>query len=283
MLKKIISILFILLVFCFYLHGQEKEGLQTAYEYKIGPQDLLEISVFGLAELNKTVRVSGDGKISLPLLGDIKVEGLTRGEVEKKLSQLLEKDYLQDPHVTVFIREYQSKMVSVLGAVAKPGAYELVGPQSLLQIISKAGGLTSEAGEEIIVFRGSDDGGSESIKIPVRDLIIQGDPELNIQLHPQDIVSVPVDEVVYVYVFGQVNRPGALEVKKSNIPTLLRAIAQAGGFSNRAAKGRVVIKKKDEQGMEINIKVNAKDIIKGKKEDIQLEENDVVFVPESIF
>lgn len=252
-------------------------------EYRIGPQDLLEFSVFGLEELNKTVRVSEDGSISLPLIGDIQVEGLTKGEVEKKLSQLLEKDYLQDPQVTVFIREYQSKRVSVIGAVKNPGPYELIGHQTLLQIISRAGGLTKEAGKEIMVIREQNDGETESIRIPIDDLIIQGKVDLNIALKPNDIVNIPIDRIVRVYVFGQVRNPGALEVKKSNIPTLLQAIAQAGGFSDRASKGGVLLKRMDETGKEIQKKINAKAIIKGKKEDIQLKENDVVFVKESLF
>jgi len=254
-----------------------------ATDYKVGPKDLLEISVFGLDELNKTVRISEEGKITLPLLGEVEVEGLTKAELERKLSQLLEEKYLQNPQVTVFIREYQSKRVSVLGAVPNPGTYELLGRQTLLQIISKAGGLTQDAGKEIIVIRQQEDGTSTSLKISIEDLIQKGDPTLNIPMQLDDIINIPIDKIVHVYVFGQVKQPGALEVKKSNIPTLLQAIAQAGGFSERASKGAVLIKRIDEEGKEIKIKVNVKAIIKGKRKDIQLKENDVVYVPETIF
>ena len=252
-------------------------------EYKIGAKDLLEISVFGQDELNKTVRVSEDGKITFPLLGEVEVEGLTKVELEKKLSRLLEEKYLHNPQVTIFIREYQSKTVSVLGAVKNPGHYEILGRQTLLHIISKAGGLTKEAGEDIIIMRQPQDGSSISLKISIDGLFLKGDPDLNVPLQPSDIINVPIDKIVHVYVFGQVKNPGALDVKKSNIPTLLRAIAQAGGFSERASKGGVIIKRKDESGNEKTTKVNVKDIIKGKKKDIQLMENDVVIVPETIF
>lgn len=254
-----------------------------ATDYKIGPKDLLEISVFGLDELNKTVRVSEEGQITLPLLGEIEVEGLTKVELERKISQLLEEKYLQNPQVTIFIREYQSKRVSLLGAVKNPGPYEILGRQTLLQIISQAGGLTAEAGKEIIVIRQLPDASSISLKISIDDLILKGDPKLNIPLLPSDIVNIPIDKIVNVYVFGQVRNPGALNVKRSNIPTLLRAIAQAGGFSERASKGGVIIKRVDESGKEESIKVNVKDIIKGKRKDVQLKENDVVIVPETIF
>ena len=256
---------------------------QYSTEYRIGAKDLLEIKVFGIDELNQTVRVSEEGKILLPLLGEIEVEGLTQNGLVQKLEELLSEKYLQDPQVSIFIREYQSKRVSVLGAIRTPGPIEILGRQTLLQVISEAGGLTSEAGSDIIVIRQLADGSSTSLKISIDDLVLKGDPTLNIPLQPGDIVNVPVDKQVLIYVFGQVRNPGALQVRMSNIPTLLQAIAQAGGFGERASKGSVLIKRVDENGKETQIKVNAKDIIKGKIRDIQLLENDTIYVPESIF
>ena len=252
-------------------------------EYRIGPKDLLEISVFGADELSRTVRVSEDGKVTLPLLGEVLVDGLTKSEVEKKLGQLLGEKYVQNPQVTVFIREYQSKRVSVLGAVEKPGPYQLLGRQTLMQIISEAGGLTRDAGNEIVIIRQLSDGLSTSLRISIDDLFLKGDAKLNVPMEAGDIVTVPVDKPVVVYVFGQVKNPGALQVKKSNIPTLLQAIAQAGGFTDRASKGGVIIKRKDETGTEKEIKVNVRSILKNKVKDVQLLENDTIYVPESLF
>jgi len=268
-----------LILFSPYLLSQER----GTSDYRIGPKDLLDISVFGLDELTKTVRVSEDGKISLPLVGEVEVEGITKTELEKKLGQLLEEKYLQNPQVTVFISEYQSKRVSVLGAVRNPGPYELLGRRTLLQVISQAGGITNESGKEIIVIREVEDGVSTSLKISIEDLFLKGDARLNIPLQPDDIVNIPIDRIVNIYVFGQVRNPGALGVRKSNIPTLLQAIGQAGGFSERASKGKVLIKRIDENGKEIKMKVNVKSIIKGKRRDIRLLENDVVIVPETVF
>jgi polysaccharide export outer membrane protein len=279
MYKKLGLTILLLLLGSVVLISQER----YASEYKIGPKDLLEISVFGLDELNKTVRVSEYGKITLPLLGEVDVDGLTKTELERKLSRLLEEKYLQNPQVTVFIREFQSKRVSVLGAVENPGPYELLGRQTLLQVISRAGGLSQEAGDEIIVIREHNDGNTNSLKISIDDLFLKGDPRFNIPLEPNDIINIPVDKTVVVYVFGQVRNPGALQVKQSNIPTLLQAIAHAGGFSERASKGSVLIKRIDEEGKEHKIIVNVKDVLKGKKKDIQLKENEGVFVPETIF
>lgn len=278
--KIAILALFFVILFSIFLLSQEKFTL----EYKIGAKDLLDIKVFGLDELDSTVRVSEDGTITLPLVGEVKVKGLTKGRLEKRLSELLEEKYLHNPQVTVFIREYQSTRVSVLGAVRNPGLYDLLGRETLMQIISQAGGLTTEAGEEIIIMRQREDGTSDSFRISVDDLFVKGDAMLNIPLHPNDIVNIPIDKAVFVYVMGQVRNPGALEVRRSNIPTLLQAIAQAGGFSERASKGRILIKRKDEKtGREVQIKVNVKSILKKRKKDIQLLENDVIFVPEKVF
>jgi polysaccharide export outer membrane protein len=253
-------------------------------EYRIGPKDLLEVTALGVSEIQKlVVRVSEDGKVTLPLIGEVAVNDLTQSEVEKKLVRLLGEKYLVNPQVTVFILEYKSKRVNVLGAVEKPGPYELLGRQTLMSIISQAGGMTRDAGSEIIVIRQLADGSSTSIRISVDDLFVKGDAKLNIALEPDDIVNIPVDKVVTIYVFGQVKNPGALQVKRSNIPSLTQAIAQAGGFSDRAARGSVRIRRKSPSGQEIEIKVNAKDILTGKRKDVPLFENDTVYVPESLF
>jgi polysaccharide biosynthesis/export protein len=261
------------------LAAQEK----FTQEYRVGPKDLLEISVFGADELSRTVRVSEDGKVSLPLLGEVLVDGLTKSELEKKLADLLGEKYVQNPQVTVFIREYQSKRVSVLGAVEKPGPYQLLGRQTLMQIVSEAGGLTRDAGSDIIIIRQLPDGTSTSLRISIDDLFLKGDAKLNVPLEAGDIVNIPVDKLVAVYVFGQVKNPGALQVKKSAMPTLLQAIAQAGGFTDRASRGGVVIKRKDETGKEKEIKVNVRSILNNKQKDVPLLENDTVYVPESLF
>ena len=255
---------------------------EVRMEYKIGPKDLLEFSVFGLDEMNQTVRVSESGKITLPLLGEIEVEGLTKTELERKLGKLLE-EYLKNPQVSVFIREYQSKRVSVLGAVGEPGHYELLGRLTLLQIIAQAGSLTPEAGDEIFILRQGENGDGKTLTIPVDELMLTGDSTLNIPLEPDDIINIPLDKTVTIYVHGRVNNPGAFEVKKSKLPTLQQAIAQAGGFAEGASKGRVILKRIEKNGEEIVMKVNVKNIIKGKNKDIQLKENDVIYVPEKIF
>ena len=253
-------------------------------EYKIGPKDLLEITVFELPELNQTVRVSEDGSISLPLLGQVVIEGMAKDAVEKKLASLLEEKYLKKARVTVFIREYQSQRVAVIGAVGTPGMYELIGRTTVLQLISKAGGLTDRASNEMFVLREAKNGVRARIAIDLDDLINNGNQDLDIPLQANDTVNIPIDQMINIFVFGEVRNPGALQVRMSKRTTLLQAIAQAGGPTEGAARGSVTIKRKDRKtGKEVKMKVNLKDVINGKRPDIELREGDVVFVPESIF
>lgn len=256
---------------------------EASAEYKIGPKDLLEISVLGVPEINKlVVRVSEDGRITLPLLGEVGVGDLTKFEVEKKLAQLAGEKIVLKPQVTVHILEYLSRRVSVVGAVGRPGPYELLGRQTVLSVVSEAGGLTEDAGEEIIVIRQLAAGESTSIRISVDGLFVQGDPKLNIALEPGDVLNVPIDKTVPIYVFGQVRSPGALQVRRSSLPTLTQAIAQAGGFTDRANKKRVQIRRKDAAGKELEITVSVRKILKGKMKDVPLKVNDTIYVPESL-
>jgi polysaccharide export outer membrane protein len=270
---------------CLFFVFQGMYSQEATMDYKIGPKDLLEIRVIGHDDASTTVRVSEDGLIYMPYLKEVQVAGFTKIQLERKLEELLAEGYFQNPQVTIFIQEYKSNIVSIIGAVNSPGEYELIGRQTLMDIISKAGGPTGEEGKEIIVFRRLPDGSSTSLKVSRDGLLDEGNPELNIPLQPGDVVNVPIDRVVHIFVTGEVRNPGMLEVKKSDLPnfTLLKAIAQAGGFAERAAKGGVKIIRKDEEGREQTIKVDAKDIEKGKKPDVQLFADDVVIVPESIF
>ena len=259
------------------LAGQEKQSLPVN-DYKIGTKDLLEIKVFELPELNQTVRVAEDGSVSFSLLGKVDVVGLTAQGLELKLASILDQKYTKAAHVTVFIKEYQK--VSVLGAVGKPGNYELVGPTTLLQVISQAGGVGAEAANELYVFRQEKDGQKTKITIDLRDLTVNGNQALNIDLQPNDVVNIPVDQIVTVYVYGEVKSPGALQFRQSKKITLLQAIAQAGGTTEWASKSRVMIKRKNKStGREMKIPVNLNNMISGKISDITLEEGDVVIVP----
>ena len=264
------------------LEAQTKTGTGQSYEYQIGAKDLLEISVFEVPELNITVRVSENGMISLPLLGEVKAEGINRADLEKKIASMLEKNYLKNAQVTIFIKEFQSKKISVMGAVKNPGTHDLIGRQSLLQVISMAGGLSEQASDTVIIFRQFRALPSQSLIIKLDDLLLKANPKYDLPVFPGDIINVPGSQFLDIYVFGQVKNPGAVRMKKgSDEVTLLRAIAQAGGFSDRARRGKVLITR-NEGGTEKKIYVDVKDILGGSRKDFALKAFDVVFVPESI-
>ena len=259
------------------LLGQEVQKA-VVNDYKIGPNDLLEIRVFELPDLNLTVRVSEDGSITFSLLGRIEVAGYTAYGLEQKLATVLTEKYVPGgAHVSVFIREYQK--ISVIGAVGQPGMYELVGPTTLLQAIAQAGGLTALATDEVYVYRKEADGKQSIISIDLEDLN-SGNRDLNIDLKPKDVISIPIDQTLNVFVYGEVRNPGAIPYLRSKKITLLQAIAQAGGTTEWAKESKVVVKRKDRAtGKEMKINVNLKKMIEGKVADIVLEEGDVVIVP----
>lgn len=261
------------------LFSQENQPESYVREFRIGLWDVLEVSVYGEEDYSGIrIQVTEYGRIKLPLLEEVDVLGLTQGELENKLNKLfVEKQLFQNPSVTVLVVERQSQRVSILGAVANPGRFELLGRQKLLHVVAEAGGFTTFAGEITLIREQQD-----PLHISIDDLV-SGDDRFNLPLQPSDIVYVRPVETVLIFVGGAVGNPGALEVPKSNIPTLYRAIIQAGGFTERASKGNVKIKRLSETEGEIIIPVNAKDIEKGDMPDIPLKEGDVVIVADKIF
>jgi polysaccharide biosynthesis/export protein len=250
----------------------------------IGPQDLLEIKVFQLDQFNQTLRVAGDGSISLPLLGRVQVAGLTREQAERTIAGLLEERYINDPQVTVFVKEYESRKVAVTGAVQKPGSYEMLGEKTVLEMIAVAGGITRDVAKHVVVIRRGD-GSAPVRRIPLdlQELIYRGDPASNVVVQPGDIIYLPIEEIVKVYVNGAVRKPGAIEFKASEPITVLQAVTAAEGTTDRAAERRVQIVRRSEDGSRQVIAVDLKRVKQGRVEDVPLLRDDVVFVPEAFF
>jgi polysaccharide export outer membrane protein len=252
-------------------------------DYVIGKEDLLEIGVFEQPDLTRTVRVSGDGTISVPLLGSVPLAGLSTKEAEAKLRDLLADRYLTDPQVWVFVKEAKSKKISVVGAVEKPGTFEMLGNRTLLEAISEAGGLNHQAGRDLYVLRPDPSGAATRIDIDLDDLMINGNPVLNISLAPGDVINIPIDRLLHVYVDGAVRKPGEVEYKSSRPLNLLQAIAAAGGLSERASQKGIVVIRTRTGGSQEMIKVDLKAVRKGKQENFELENGDSIYVPETFF
>jgi polysaccharide export outer membrane protein len=260
-------------------------------DYKIGPEDLLEISMFEAEELNRTVRVSFQGNISLPLLGTLKVKGLTASELEREIRALLAEKYLQDPHVSVFIREYRSHRISVMGAVEKPNVYGVTGQKRILDMLAMAGGLTDNAGYLLFLIRPpganegeaqnpkaeSDRGEAKTYVIDLKELLIGGNLALNLAVMHGDVINVPVGGKVFVG--GEVWRPGGFPLKGERM-TVNQAIVLAGGVKPQAdgSKTRIFRSTAKGTGRDI-IPIDVYAIQKGQEEDVFLSENDIVIVP----
>lgn len=255
---------------------------QDTTDYVIGPKDLLQITVLEIPDLNVERRVNDAGTIDLPLLGTFPVAGVTATQARAQLEELLRKKYVNRANVSVIVKEFGNKPVSVVGAVAKPGSLNLSGRWSLLQAISAAGGLDQTAGRKIYVLRRADNGLSDTLEIRRDDLLQSASSTWNIPIFPGDVVNVPARSTVKVFCLGEVKQPGALEFDSDDRITLLSVIAKAGGLTDRASKG-ILIKRKGPDGKDIETRVNYKAVIAGKEADPALKADDVVVVQESFF
>lgn len=252
-------------------------------DYRIGRQDLLEIRVFGVDELDQTVRVADDGAISMPLLGRLDVAGLSKSELEALIARLLESRFVRDPQVTVFVKEYESKKIAVSGAVKNPGTFEMLGEKTLLEMISMAGGLDKDLGKDIFIFRRADGAATQRLAIDLEGLVYDANPALNARLVPGDIIYVPTVEKVRIFVSGAVKNPNLYEVPRAEPVTVLKAITLAGGTTDRAAEKRVQIIRTEPDGRRVTLYVNLRKVKRGKAEDPILRRDDLLLVPESFF
>ncbi len=258
-------------------------GGNSSGDYRLGPKDLLEIRVFEIPELNLERRVSDNGTLDLPLLGQFSVAGMTADEVRDRLTALLTAKYVNRANVSVVVKEFANKPVSVLGAVQRPGSLNVSGRWDLLQAISAAGGLAPTAGRKIYVLRQADNGLSDRLEIDADELFRKSSPMWNIPIYPSDVVNIPARTTVKVFCLGEVKTPGALEFDADDRITLLSAIAKAGGFTDRAARGGIRIKRRGPDGKDHETVVNYNRIVSGKDADPDLKPDDVVIVKESFF
>jgi polysaccharide export outer membrane protein len=254
--------------------------VQDLPEYPIGPKDLLEIRVLEIPELNVDRRVTDAGNISLPLLGDLAVGGLTPGQARLKLETLLKQKYVNRANVSIIVKESASKPVSVLGAVRTPGSLNISGRWTLLQAISAAGGITENAGKKIFVLRKSENGLSDMLEIDTEDLFRNSNPMWNIPIVPGDVVNVAPRRTIRIFCLGEFKSPGALEFSSDDRVSLLTVVAKAGGLTDRAS-GKIRIKRKTADGKDTEIIVNWSRVLSGKDRDPILEANDVIVVKES--
>ena len=268
----------------------------AAGDYKVGGYDVLSITVYEEKDLSRgAVRISRDGFISYPLIGRLKVDGLTNSEIEKLISlKLAEGQYLLDAHVSVLVTGYNSKRFMVLGAVKKPGSYSLQAQERVLDAISRAGGVRRYqetfakepgAGKKCMIIRMENPNTKKErkivINIDLQGLLKRGDQISNLSLADKDVLFIPTAE--HFFILGEVKAPGSYSIPDKEI-TLVEAISMAGGFTQIAARNKTRIIRL-EDGVEKIIEVQVDAITKaGKKiQDVFIRANDVIVVPESFF
>lgn len=178
---------------------QEKSSLIVTTDYILGPEDVLEITIWRNVDLSKTVTVRPDGRISLPLIGDVSAVGKTTVQLAEDISSKL-KEYKENPQVSILVKEVNSYAIYVLGEVGKPGKYPLKSKTTLLQGITIASGFTPTAARnKIVVFRFAKDGGSQiKIKASYDDIVLRDGSNQNIELKPGDQIVVPSETMVLV-------------------------------------------------------------------------------------
>jgi polysaccharide biosynthesis/export protein len=288
-------------------------------ESRIGPDDLLQISVFEAPDLNRTLRVSANGEISLQLLGPVKAGGLTPRQLELVLQELLRRTYMKNPHVGVFVQELQSHPVSVIGAVKRPGVFQIRGTKTVLELLSMAEGLADDAGDTVLVMRGASTTGSidrdnaeqesqkdgqvsttpddaaltsgpsaptkqeragEVVEVNLKSLLESDDPAFNVPVHPGDIVKVTRAGIVYVV--GEVKKPGGFVLKSNENITVLQALALAEGPTRTSLKSHARIIRTDQStNKRTEIPVDLGKILASKTPDPLLQPKDIIFVPDS--
>lgn len=236
-------------------------------EYRLGPGDIVKISIYDHPDLSTELQLNDKGAVSFPLLGDIKLLGLQYTEAEALIAGNLKKGgFVNNPNVSVMISQYRSQRIAVIGEVNRAGRYALEGATGLVDLIAIAGGLNSNAGDTIVVLRGSD-----RIEYSLSQSMKSSDEtKRNMAVANGDVIYVPRAQQFYIY--GEVNRPGAFRMEPKM--TVMQGLALAGGFNPRASQRNLEIHRVDQFGAMTTIEAKLTDF---------LQENDTIFVQESLF
>ena len=249
--------------------------------YRIGPGDVLKVTVYGHDDLTRVGVVAPDGRMPFPLIGEVQAGGLTPTDLEARLRELLGKDYLVDPQVTVAVQEYRSQKVFVLGDAEKPGTYPLTGRSTLLDILSQAGGPAKTAGRQVVIVRfpkseapvAPGAAGSTMLRASLKKLL-DGDGAENIQLESGDTIYIP--RQTSFFVLGEVKKPGAYALEKDT--SALEAITVAGGFTERAAPSAAKVLRKQADGSQETIPIDLSGA-DARARQFAVIENDTILVP----
>lgn len=261
--------------------------------YVLGPDDQLVIRALESEELSeKPVQIDMSGFIRLPLVGRVRASGMTVEQLENELHDRL-KTYVKDPQVSVTVTEFRSQPVSVIGAVNKPGVVQLQGRKTLIEVLSLAGGLSTDAGHSVKITRQVEYGqiplpgalpdptGRFSVaEVELRSAIEARNPQENVLIKPHDVISIPRAELVYV--IGQVKKAGGFVLRERETLSVLQALSLAEGLDRMAKPQHArILRAVPDAPKRTEISVNIKKILEGKADDVELQSQDILFVPAS--
>lgn len=254
--------------------------LRAQGDYLIGKEDILEIIVWGHEDLRRIMPVSLEGMISFPLVGDIQVAGISAGALEKVIAGKLGEGFIVEPQVSVTVKEYKSQRVFLMGEVNKPGTYAVTRENSILYVLSEAGGPTKEAGEEVVIIRPgrpvdraltieeAERRREQIIQVNLKD-VLAGDKNSKIAIRDGDSVIVP--KMPFFFVMGEVRSPGKYNLERGT--TVLMAISIGGGLTPKAAPSRTRITR-EQNGRKVEIRIGMEALVLP---------GDTIIVPESFF
>ena len=256
----------------------------TPGDYEVGPGDVIEVNVYGNDDLSRIPTVQTNGSISMPLIGELQVAGLTIAEIQRKITNLLEKDYLVKPQVEVKVRDYNSQYVSIVGEVNTPGRKPIRGRMRLIDALIESGGFKATASGQVLITRtdGQFDGGERSITVRISSSSSPSAQDLvNLELPLKNGDIITALSKAFVTVDGEVARPGRYAIESDL--TVTGAISLAGGLT-RFGSNDVKVRRTDPDSGKVSIlKVNIKSVRNGKKPDVPLQPNDVISVSRRVF
>ena len=270
--------------------AQPEDPLRTTYV--LGPNDEITIWVLESDELSTDpIRIGTGGYINLPMAGRFRAAGLTVEQLEAELTHRL-KTYVHEPNVAVSVTEFRSQPVSVLGAVKDPGVHQLEGQKTLVEVLSLAGGLREDAGHSVKITRrlkwgriplptaeNNSTGQFSVAEVSLEDVMEAKNPEENVFIKPNDVISVPRAEMIYV--IGAVERSGGFVLNERENISVLQALALAGGLGRFARPRNSKILRPNEEAQRTEIAINLKAILSNSSPDLPLQRDDILFVPRS--
>lgn len=245
-------------------------------QLRLGAGDLVDISVYGAPDLNQRARITNSGEVYMPLVGYIKVDGLTIEEAQAAIEKsLIEGNFLKTPHVSVFISEYATQGASLMGEVTRPGVYPVLGSRRLFDMIAAAGGLTPKAGKTVTISHRDE-------SQPAATVTLSNDPTkntaANVQVFPGD--TIMVSKAGIIYVVGDVSHPSGFIMENNESVTVLQALALAGGNNSNAALDSSKLIRRTPSGPQ-EIPIPLKKILSAQAPDVNMQAEDILFVPAS--